>query len=72
MLNLTEPQHTQKTFVKILCTLYKDRLQSEKSKTERGSEGPGLVLSAGVHSVHILLEREYLGTSFVAVSWQDV
>jgi hypothetical protein len=64
ILNLTEPSHTQKTFVKILCILYKDRLQSEKSKTERGSKGPGLSLSAGVRTV-FLLEREDLGTSLL-------
>jgi hypothetical protein len=34
----------------------------ERSKTERGSEGPGLAFLAGAHIV-FLLEREDLGTS---------
>jgi hypothetical protein len=58
MLNLTEPYHTD-----YICkdTSYEDKLQSEKNKTERGSEGPGLVLSAESAQC-ILLEREDLGT----------
>ncbi len=42
--------------------------EPERSKTERGSEGPGLALSAEVHhEVHtaFLLEREDLGTSLL-------
>jgi len=35
--------------------------RTERSKTARGSEGPGLALSAGPHTV-FLLEREDLGT----------
>jgi hypothetical protein len=38
--------------------------EPERSKTERGSEGPGLALSAGVHTA-FLLEREDLGTSLL-------
>jgi hypothetical protein len=38
--------------------------EPERSKIERGSEGPGLALSAGVHTV-FLLEREDLGTSLL-------
>ncbi len=34
----------------------------ERSKTERGREGPGLALLAGAH-IDIWLEREDLGTS---------
>ncbi len=36
----------------------------ERSKTERASDGPGLALSAGAHTV-FLLEREDLGTSLL-------
>jgi hypothetical protein len=36
----------------------------ESSKTEKGSEGPGRALSAGVHTA-FLLEREDLGTSLL-------
>jgi hypothetical protein len=37
---------------------------TERSKTERGSEGPGLALSAGANTI-FLLEREDLGTSML-------
>ncbi len=60
LLNLTEICK----FVKMRRTLYEDKLRSERSMTERGSEGPGLYLSAGVLSV-FLLEREDLGTSLL-------
>jgi hypothetical protein len=36
----------------------------ERSNTEKGSEGPGLVLSAGAHTI-FLLEREDLGMSML-------
>jgi hypothetical protein len=37
---------------------------TERSKTKRGSEGPGLALLAGAHTV-FLVEREDLGTSLL-------
>ncbi len=37
---------------------------TERSNTKRGSEGPGLDLSAGAHTV-FWLEREDLGTSLL-------
>jgi len=43
----------------------------ERSKTERGSEGPGLALSAGVHTAIFAGEGGF-GYVIVAVSWQDV
>jgi hypothetical protein len=36
----------------------------ERSKTDRGSDGPGWALSAGAHTV-FLLEREDLNTSLL-------
>jgi hypothetical protein len=40
-------------------------------RLERGSEGPGLVLSAGVHTSFFAGEGGF-GYVIVAVSWQDV
>ncbi len=37
---------------------------TERSKTERGSKGPGLALTAGAHTA-FLLESEYLGSSLL-------
>jgi hypothetical protein len=45
---------------------------TERSKTERGSEGPGLALSAGEHTVVLLERRMWVSYVTVAVSWQDI
>jgi hypothetical protein len=46
--------------LKTLDTYY---IIPERSNTERGSEGPGLALSAGAH--HIFAGEEDLGTSLL-------
>ncbi len=47
--------------------------EPERSKTERGSEGPGLALSAAVHSAHcIFAGKGGFGNVIAAVPWQDV
>jgi hypothetical protein len=40
-------------------------VETERSKTERGSDGPGLALSAGAHTVFLLVRG---GVGYVAVA----
>ncbi len=56
---------------KFSCLDTKFEGKREKSKTERGSEGPGLALLVGAHIEFFAGEGRF-GYATVAVSWQDV
>jgi hypothetical protein len=53
------------TYISSSLTL--DDILPEKSKTDRGSEGPGLALLAGAHSV-FLLESEDFTSVFCTIA----